>query len=73
MLELKNELVDLELTDFNYNDSVLIEQNLTPCEAEVIVPKYFLRERETEIAARKEIMAKIIEDMNSLPSVPSQG
>jgi hypothetical protein len=40
VLELNNELVELELTDFNFNDDVLVEQKMITWKTEVIVPKY---------------------------------
>ncbi|XP_069677027.1 dynein regulatory complex protein 11-like [Periplaneta americana] len=70
MLELKNELVDLELTNFNYNDEVYIQLKKTPWDGEIVVPKYYVREREAEISRRKQLMAQIFEKMQAPPSPP---
>lgn len=58
MLELKHDLVGIDLSECNYHDDVLLECGVTPQEAEIQVPRYLRRERAEEIAERR----KFIED-----------
>lgn len=53
LLELKHELVNLDLSEFSYNDDVLLQMKLSPSEAEVNIPKYYRREKEEEIKKRR--------------------
>ncbi|XP_067002371.2 dynein regulatory complex protein 11 [Anabrus simplex] len=63
MLELKHELVNLDLSEFSYNDEVLEKLNMTPMEAEVCVPSYYRREREEEVNKRKKTMDDILKKL----------
>ncbi|CAH0389071.1 unnamed protein product [Bemisia tabaci] len=57
-IELKHELVNLDISEFNYFDDILSNMRILPQEVEVNVPAYYKRERATEIYERK----KMIED-----------
>lgn len=41
MLEMKHELVNLDMAEFSYFDHVLLNMRLLPHEVEVNVPKYY--------------------------------
>lgn len=58
--ELKQDLVKIDLTEFNYNDEIMSKLKLTPFDLDVKIPYYFLREREHEIAARNRTMDEIL-------------
>lgn len=60
MLEIKHELVNLDISEFSYFDQVLLNMKLLPHEVEVNVPKYYRREREEELRERKATMEDIL-------------
>ncbi|RZF48213.1 hypothetical protein LSTR_LSTR006180 [Laodelphax striatellus] len=62
-LELKHELVNLELSEFCYCDNALTEQKILPMEAEVKVPTYYKREREEELQKRKKFMDDVLKKL----------
>nr|CAD7425193.1 unnamed protein product [Timema monikensis] len=62
-LELKHELVELDLSEFSYFDDVLLDMKLSPMEVEVTVPTYFIRERECELKSRKLAMDNILKKL----------
>ncbi|XP_011499009.1 PREDICTED: IQ and AAA domain-containing protein 1 [Ceratosolen solmsi marchali] len=63
VLELKHELVELELDEYNYFDDALLKENMTPDELELRVPRYFRRERESEIANRRKFIEETLRNM----------
>ncbi|XP_031224233.1 dynein regulatory complex protein 11 isoform X2 [Mastomys coucha] len=58
ILELKNEMVELEMTEFHYFDDILQDLKLSPLD--VPIPRYFLKERLEVIKGREKILAKIL-------------
>lgn len=58
--ELKQDLVKIDLTEFSYNDDIMMKLKLTPFDLETQIPKYFLREREHELALRNKTMDDIL-------------
>lgn len=60
VLELKQDLVKIDLTEFSYNDDIMMKLKLTPFDLETQIPKYFLREREFELALRNKTMDDIL-------------
>ncbi|KAK3913554.1 Dynein regulatory complex protein 11 [Frankliniella fusca] len=60
MLELKHELVNLDLSEFSYYDDVLIDMRILPQEAEITIPQYYRREREEEIRQRRRTIDTIL-------------
>ncbi|KAG8247237.1 Dynein regulatory complex protein 11 [Homalodisca vitripennis] len=62
-LELKHELVDLDLSEFSYFDDVMTEQRVLPSEAQVNIPNYYRRERAKEIADRRRTMDDILKKL----------
>ncbi|XP_047113172.1 dynein regulatory complex protein 11 [Schistocerca piceifrons] len=63
LLELKHELVNLDLSEFSYNDDVLLKLKLSPTEAEVNIPVHYRRERENEIKKRRKDMDDILKKL----------
>ena len=41
LLELKNEMVNLEFSEYHFFDDVLSDMKLTPADIEIPVPRYF--------------------------------
>uniref|UniRef100_A0A8C5L077 IQ motif containing with AAA domain 1 n=1 Tax=Jaculus jaculus TaxID=51337 RepID=A0A8C5L077_JACJA len=60
ILELKNEMVELELTEFHYFDDILQDLKLAPQQLDVPIPKYFLKERLDVIKGREKILSWIL-------------
>lgn len=58
--ELKQDLVKIDLTEYSYNDDIMMKLKLTPFDLETQIPKYFLREREIELAVRNRTMEDIL-------------
>ncbi|XP_046609162.1 dynein regulatory complex protein 11 [Neodiprion virginianus] len=71
VLELKHELVDVDLSEYNYYDDVLLKYEVTPQEAEIHVPTYFLRERETEIRERRKFIEDTLRGLGYLHEEPA--
>nr|KAF6450332.1 IQ motif containing with AAA domain 1 [Molossus molossus] len=60
ILELKNEMVELELTEFHYFDDILQNLKLAPQQLDIPIPKYFLKEKLEVIKGREKILAQIL-------------
>ncbi|XP_045701684.1 dynein regulatory complex protein 11 [Phyllostomus hastatus] len=72
ILELKNEMVELELAEFHYFDDILQDLKLTPQQLDIPIPKYFLKEKVEVIKEREKILAQILADSGvGLPMVKS--
>eukprot|EP00069_Balaena_mysticetus_P019812 bmy_12491T0 len=62
ILELKNEMVELELTEFHYFDDILQDLKLVPQQLDIPIPKYFLKEKLEVIKGREKILAQLLAD-----------
>ncbi|XP_013111393.2 dynein regulatory complex protein 11 [Stomoxys calcitrans] len=60
IVELKHDLVNIDLMEFSYNDGVVERLKLTPIETELKIPRYFLRDRRAEIEHRNKTMHEIL-------------
>ncbi|KAL2917952.1 COPII coat Sec23p-Sfb3p heterodimer component [Polyrhizophydium stewartii] len=59
LLEIKHHIVDLEFSDFqNFND-ILLDLKLTPDQLRLPVPRFFVEERQNEIQTRNELLEKL--------------
>uniref|UniRef100_A0A8C6CFC0 IQ motif containing with AAA domain 1 n=1 Tax=Moschus moschiferus TaxID=68415 RepID=A0A8C6CFC0_MOSMO len=65
ILELKNEMVELELTEFHYFDDILQDLKLAPQQLDIPIPKYFLREKLEVIKGREKILSQILAESGS--------
>lgn len=63
VLELKHELVNLELSEIVYCDDALIKLNLTTDDGELKIPRYYRRERAKEIEDRRNFAEKILRNL----------
>ncbi|XP_055977538.1 dynein regulatory complex protein 11 [Sorex fumeus] len=60
ILELKNEMVELELSEFHYFDDILQDLKLEPQQLDIPIPKYFMKEKMEAIKAREKMLAQIL-------------
>uniref|UniRef100_A0A8C3HDN7 IQ motif containing with AAA domain 1 like n=1 Tax=Chrysemys picta bellii TaxID=8478 RepID=A0A8C3HDN7_CHRPI len=69
VLELKNEMVETELSEYHYMDDVLQDLKLTPADMEVPIPKYFVNQRAKALKERQQVLSEILARVE--PSMPS--
>ncbi|XP_021499677.1 dynein regulatory complex protein 11 [Meriones unguiculatus] len=62
ILELKNEMVELEMTEFHYFDDILQDLKLAPQQLDVPIPRYFVKERLEVIKEREKILSRILSE-----------
>ncbi|XP_041936286.1 dynein regulatory complex protein 11 [Alosa sapidissima] len=60
LLELKNEMVELEFSEFHYFDDMLQDLKMTPSDLEVPIPRYFVREKLRVLKERERMLAHIL-------------
>ncbi|XP_035508639.1 dynein regulatory complex protein 11 [Morone saxatilis] len=60
VLELKNEMVEKEFSEYHYMDDVLHDLKLTPADLEVPLPRYFFIDRSKELLERKTMLTDIL-------------
>ncbi|XP_040297045.1 dynein regulatory complex protein 11 isoform X2 [Bufo bufo] len=61
ILELKDELVELEISEFHYFDDILQDLKLGPESLEIPIPKYFIKEKMKVLKDREQILSQILE------------
>uniref|UniRef100_A0A8C3B0C0 Zgc:153738 n=1 Tax=Cyclopterus lumpus TaxID=8103 RepID=A0A8C3B0C0_CYCLU len=60
VLELKNEMVEKEFSEYHYMDDVLHDLKLTPTDLEIPIPRYFISDRSKELQERKAMLTEIL-------------
>ncbi|XP_026117912.1 dynein regulatory complex protein 11 isoform X1 [Carassius auratus] len=60
LVELKNEMVELEYSEFHYFDDILQDFKMTPEDLEVPIPRYFVREKIRALKEREKMLAHIL-------------
>uniref|UniRef100_M3YBN5 IQ and AAA domain-containing protein 1-like n=1 Tax=Mustela putorius furo TaxID=9669 RepID=M3YBN5_MUSPF len=68
VLELKDDLVRADLSEYHCLDRVLQDLKLTPADLEVPIPKYFLLEQSTVLKERELMLAEILTRMKPVTS-----
>ncbi|EDL03111.1 RIKEN cDNA 4931409K22, isoform CRA_a [Mus musculus] len=68
VLELKDELVRVDLCETHCLDRVLQDLKLTPVDLEVPIPKYFQLEQSSAVKARQQMLADILNRLEPLVS-----
>uniref|UniRef100_A0A8C6HCC8 IQ motif containing with AAA domain 1 like n=1 Tax=Mus spicilegus TaxID=10103 RepID=A0A8C6HCC8_MUSSI len=68
VLELKDELVRVDLCETHCLDRVLQDLKLTPADLEVPIPKYFQLEQSSAVKARQQMLADILSRLEPLVS-----
>ncbi|KAF7386951.1 hypothetical protein HZH66_011403 [Vespula vulgaris] len=69
VLELKHELVNVDLSEHSYYDDILIKYGITPEDVEIRIPRYFNRERRKEINDRREFIENTLKNLGFLDEV----
>lgn len=69
VLELKHELVDIDLSEHSYYDDALIECGVTPQEAEIRIPSYYRRDRIAEIEKRRKFIEDTLRNTGALHEI----
>lgn len=62
-LELKHDIVNLDLSEFCYFDDILSQYNLLPTDVQLKVPTYYIRERRHEVKKRKKTLHDILKKL----------
>ncbi|XP_072115701.1 dynein regulatory complex protein 11 isoform X2 [Mobula birostris] len=60
ILELKNEMVKLEFSEFHYYDDILQDLKLTPEALEIPIPRYFMKNKLKIMKERENILSRIL-------------
>uniref|UniRef100_A0AAV2KMH6 SCAN box domain-containing protein n=1 Tax=Knipowitschia caucasica TaxID=637954 RepID=A0AAV2KMH6_KNICA len=63
LLELKNEMVEKEYSEYHYMDDVLHDLKLTPENLEIPIPQHFISEYSKDVKERKEMVTNILKTM----------
>ncbi|XP_050587421.1 dynein regulatory complex protein 11 [Bombus affinis] len=69
ILELKHELVEIDLSEYSYFDDILIKLSVTPQEVEIQIPRYFRRECLQEIEGKRKYIESILKDIGALDEI----
>ncbi|CAH8502324.1 unnamed protein product [Schistosoma turkestanicum] len=59
-LEIKQEMVKLELSEYHYFDDVLMDLKLTPSDVEIPIPKYFVNENFRALRDREQFLDHLL-------------
>lgn len=60
VIELKQDLVNIDMMEFSYNDAVMMELRLTPNDIELHIPRYFVRENVEDIEYKKKFIDTLL-------------
>ncbi|XP_051874852.1 dynein regulatory complex protein 11 isoform X2 [Pristis pectinata] len=60
ILELKDEMVKLEFSEFHYYDDILQDLKLTPEALEIPIPRYFMKDKLKVMKERENILSRIL-------------
>ncbi|XP_057212468.1 dynein regulatory complex protein 11 [Triplophysa rosa] len=66
ILELKNEMVEKEFSEYHYMDDIIQDLKLTPEDLEIPIPSYFIRERNKVLEEREKMFATVLNQMDPL-------
>ncbi|XP_060088415.1 dynein regulatory complex protein 11 [Heteronotia binoei] len=72
ILELKNEMVDLEYSEFHYFDDILQDLKLPPDSIDIPIPRYFIKEKLKVLKEREKILAQILLDAGLYDDEPKK-
>ncbi|KAL7884540.1 hypothetical protein AOLI_G00073100 [Acnodon oligacanthus] len=63
VLELKNEMVEKEFSEYHYMDDVIQDLKLTPEDLEIPIPRYFISERSKVLRDRSKMLSNMLDLM----------
>uniref|UniRef100_A0A8C6XWK3 IQ motif containing with AAA domain 1 n=1 Tax=Naja naja TaxID=35670 RepID=A0A8C6XWK3_NAJNA len=72
ILELKNEMVELEFSEYHYFDDILQDLKLSPDNIEIPIPRYFIKEKIKVLKERERILAQIMLDAGMYEDEPKK-
>ncbi|KAM3853527.1 dynein regulatory complex protein 11 isoform 3-T3 [Vipera latastei] len=72
ILELKNEMVELEYSEYHYFDDILQDLKLSPDNIEIPIPRYFIKEKIKVLKERERILAQIMLDAGMYEDEPKK-
>uniref|UniRef100_A0A672LMY3 Zgc:153738 n=1 Tax=Sinocyclocheilus grahami TaxID=75366 RepID=A0A672LMY3_SINGR len=64
VLELKNEIVEKEFSEYHYMDDIIQDLRINPEDLEIPIPRYFIRERNKVLQDRERMFAAILNQMD---------
>ncbi|KAG1973514.1 dynein regulatory complex protein 11 isoform X2 [Pimephales promelas] len=64
VLELKNEMVEKEFSEYHYMDDIIQDLKLTPEDLEIPIPRYFIHERNKVLQDRERLFAATLNQMD---------
>lgn len=73
ILELKNEMVNLELLEFHYFDDILTDMKLTPQDVELPIPRYIIGENTKVLKEREKMLGTILARMGPEDGTANEG
>ncbi|XP_054836723.1 dynein regulatory complex protein 11 [Eublepharis macularius] len=72
ILELKNEMVELEYSEFHYFDDILQDLKLSPDSIDIPIPRYFIKEKLKALKERERILAQMLLDAGLYDDEPKK-
>ncbi|XP_072536868.1 dynein regulatory complex protein 11 isoform X2 [Salminus brasiliensis] len=66
VLELKNEMVEKEYSEYHYMDDVIQDLKLTPEDLEIPIPRYFISERSKVLRDRSKMLSNILDRLEKV-------
>uniref|UniRef100_A0A673IR06 Zgc:153738 n=1 Tax=Sinocyclocheilus rhinocerous TaxID=307959 RepID=A0A673IR06_9TELE len=64
VLELKNEIMEKEFSEYHYMDDIIQDLKLNPEDLEIPIPRYFIRERNKVLQDRECLLPAILNQMD---------
>ncbi|KAF7658829.1 hypothetical protein LDENG_00007200 [Lucifuga dentata] len=61
LLEVKKQMVDVDLSEFHYFDDLLLDLKMAPEDLEVPIPRYFLSEKMQVMKDRQRMLARVLD------------
>jgi len=65
MLEVKEEMVKFDLSEYQFFDDILTDLKLTPDDMEIPIPKYFILNNKQQLKEREHLLASILDNIKN--------
>ncbi|XP_039609173.1 dynein regulatory complex protein 11 isoform X2 [Polypterus senegalus] len=69
LVELKNDMVEKEFSEYHYMDDIIQDLKLTPGDLEIPTPRYFIRERAKVLQERAKMLSRILEKIEKKETI----
>ncbi|XP_062854919.1 dynein regulatory complex protein 11 [Trichomycterus rosablanca] len=63
VLELKNEMVEKDFSEYHYMDDVIQDLKMTPEDLEIPIPRYFISEKSKVLEERRQMLENVLSQM----------